>query len=380
MPYYLSSALEVYQTQQRNDRLIECKRPAGTEGRDINGSTPGAVRALRLGNFGTLLWCSEALSAHPNLTLLSTDKLEKLAATTRNRLQNLCGDGRTYSGQTDLGTALVDLMRNAPAGRWNPLRPSKTRQRYELWFGQDSDVGQPLYVEPAFIGPNSKQYADNFSTGSGDIDGTTLPDGANSTTWGKANGTDTIDKASGTAGITNHGDNDFVTYNTVGELDTDDGEVQIDITAYARATSSFLKLELGLRGFTTPATGYGFSLGYNSSNAIDNVIYLWVDDSAIATDGSVDISTGLPGTHYASCDGTTLTWKWKGSNIVAPFTDTNYSGGAGDRESYIGSYATGTTNDYTVDNFLFADIVAAGAGGLLRSLAHRKDYRSLLAR
>lgn len=69
----------------------------------------------------------------PQLEHIGDDKDEVLQGARKNRLENVLGIG-TLAASTPK-QAVAELLISPPAGRWNPLQP--TREQFEIWLNHE---------------------------------------------------------------------------------------------------------------------------------------------------------------------------------------------------------------------------------------------------
>lgn len=318
-----------------------------TRGRSpIGWDVPGANWVL----FGdvALLWTPTAVVT-AGVNQLSIDPDEILGAAAQNRLTTLCGDGRVFTGMT-LRQAIVNILKVPPVdGRWGGLRASKIRRRLEVWLGPGVSVGQPLFSEPAAIGPSSKTFVDDFNRGDGNLDGSTSSDAqfawleVDGTAWQINGNTAHIPISSG-----------FCTARANADLDTGDHYAQFTIANWTRISTDILFAGPLVRW--TGANGYGFEAGNNAGTPLRR-IYRYDNDANLATDATNTES----GTWRLEVDGSSLTALVDGAPILGPITNTQW---AGQLRTGISAFDE-PGSSVKVDNFEAGDLLVTPEAGPL---------------
>lgn len=323
MPYYLTS-------------LVAANRGRSPAGWD----SQGGANWILLDSDEALLWLPSAI-VDARLARLGDDADETLAAATRTRLNQLTAD-RTYRGSDTLGDTIVGLLRNAPTGRWGVLRPSKVRQRYEVWLGPGGPGRNLLYSEFAVAGPSSKVFNDTFDRANGNLTGTTSSDGKFA--WLDVDvGGNSWDILTNQASATTS--DGFRTCRANADLDTDDHYSQgaITCTYGNNAAIGFL-----VRFVSTASAGYGGEIGNIGGNF--RRTYRYDTDANVASDTNAPATTG---TLRIECDGSSITAKLNGTTFLGPTTNTAF---AGQLRTGISAYSNETGNTLIIDNFEAGDL------------------------
>lgn len=320
-----------------------------TRGRSpIGWDVPGANWML-LGDVA-LLWAPTAVT-DAGVNQLSIDPDEVLGAAAQNRLATLCGDGRVFTGMT-LRQAVINVLRVPPVdGRWGALRPSKIRRRLEIWLGPGVTAGQPLFSEPAVIGPSSKTFVDTFDRADANLNGSTSSDAL--FTWAEVDGTlwtitsnqAHIPSASST----------FATAQAAADLDTDDHYCEFTISDWTRVSTQTLFLGPAVR--FSGGVGYVLDIGNQAGSPLRR-IYRYDNDATLVS----DVTNTESGTFRIEVDGSSLTGKLNGATILGPTTNTQFTG---QLRAGITAFIDGVGSSGKIDNFEAGDLFAAPESGPL---------------
>lgn len=305
---------------------------------------------ILLGN-EALMWLETDI-INVKLDKLGDDKDELLGAVSALKLTTFLGD-RIVPVGTKFVDAIVDFLRNPPAGKWGALQPSLLRQQFEIWLGPGKDGENLFFSEAAVVLPASKTIQDTFNRADANLAGSTSSDGL--FTWGEPIGTEW--EVNTNAGqCINIADGTFNVALADFALDTDDHFASGDLTIFARDGASQLffgmlvRLTTGLAG--TP--GYGLEVG-NSGAAEANRLYNYATDANIATNTAVHSA----GVIRLEVDGSSLTGKDDGVTFLGPSTDVAH---AGQVKTGISSFSSGNSiNDVGINVFDASDLVLAGA-------------------
>jgi len=314
-----------------------------------------------------LIWTPTTIS-DPRAQTLGDSKEDALPANRRALLQDFLED-RTFQPTDRLQAMIAGLLMAPRAGKWNALRPSKRRQRFEILLGPDK--GKLFWTQAARVAHSSVTYTDDFNRADGDLTGDTFSGGTN--TWADRNSS-VWAIVSNAAACVNIVAGSFPVEGSTVDVDTADYFVQFTITNWVR-NGGQLAVGVAARGGTFPGGGDGYGAEFsNNVGTPANRIYRWDDDSNLDT----DTTTRESGDLKFETDGSTLTCYHNGVSVMTA-TDTTFTGGAGDRKAAITAFGSVvSTNDIAIDNFSTGDLAGgaafikmvgnnfrlAGAGGL----------------
>ena len=309
----------------------------------LGGDAPGASW-IWLGDAAALLWVDSAL-ADAKLEPISDGKIETVISAARISLNNFLTD-RTISSGSKFDAVVADILQNPPVGRWNPLRPSKQRQQFEIWLGPKSD--RLLWSKFQLAAKNSKSIVDTFPT-DGNLNGATSSDTL--FTWSEAQGTlFTVSSNKATLDPP-----DTANYWSVAladfSMDTDDLYAQADIVC-TRVSGDAIA-EVGVR-HTTGADGqpgYNFSVGILAADTYVRNLYIFSNEGSLGSDTTNSISATI----RIEADGSSIQGKVGGSIVLGPYTDTTHSGQV--KTAIAGFLASNASNLITFDNFAAGDLV-----------------------
>ena len=286
---------------------------------------------------------------HSALEKFSEQAKEDLSADTARRMATKLGVGDPSKSRFD---QIVGEMMRSPAQRWGVLRPSKMRQRYEIWLGPKDD--RLLYAEPAAARRSSKSYEDTFNRTDGNLSGSTSSDGL--FTWTEPQGTD-WEVLTNQAQCVDLGDGAFVVALAGADTDTDDTFAELEISVIS--TTNTILIGPGTRfttgGGSTP--GYVFEAGFGSGSNFRRLYNFETDGDLGTPDGgdSNDVGTVL----RVEADGSSISAIDDGVTIFGPITNTAH---AGQTKAGMTAFAAGaTTNDCAATVFRYADLVQAAA-------------------
>ena len=342
MPYYLAPSAPLRGMTGTPDRW-----PVGAD-----WGVDGNWIWLEKGPDGlALLWLATP-DPDPALKKLADDADEVLTGPVRTSLSDLIGDRVVLPGAR-LRQVVTNMLRVPPiSGRWKGLRPSRQRQRYEIWFGPGGRGKNLWFEEPTIVGPASKSIEDNFNRANGNLDASTSSDGQ--FVWDEQNGTEWEILSNQAQGV-NIPDGDFSRALADFSLDTDDEFVEADYSIFTINAGTLL-LYLFLRLDTLgagPTSGYHMQVGESPPGTPGHAIKDWPTFEILATDASAGHTTGVL---RFTMDGTTLEGFTDGVSFIGPVTDgTPYTGS---RKTGIGMFASSSsTNDVGIGGFRSGDLV-----------------------
>lgn len=354
MPFYLvTDWVDLGPSPQGRDRRRRAPR-----GYDRGGNY------IVLDDTAVLLWVPDTFTDQ-RAVILGTDKSETLATATRSELTKLTSD-REYRGTQRLDATIFDLLRHAPTGRWNPLRPSKQRQRYEVFLGPGGRGRNLLATEPVFVPPSTQNWVDDFNRANANLLGSTSSD--SNFTWSEAQGVALtivsnqvqFDPSSG----------EFAVAAIGSDLDSVDTYSQAELTSWNRS-ANHLAFGVGVRGHTFTGAGGTNSEGYyaevgNNSGTSYRELRTFDDDTVLDSDATATTS----GTLYIEIDGSSITVKHNSSTILTA-TNTEFTTG---KRTCVTCYTNTNANDLTWDNFATGDLAAGGGAATPKGVLGKPLY------
>lgn len=304
---------------------------------------------LWLGPDKALLWTKDPI-ADRLADAVAEDKDELAAIASRSKLAALVGD-REISA-VGFKDAIANLLLNAPADkRWNAIRPSKARARYEIFLGPGNPSERLFWTAPSIPTKNTKTYVDSFDRANSGTVGTSS-DGLFS--WTEASGTVSA-ITSNTLTMTNIPDDTVPIVTTSADTDTDDSYAFFTLAAFARASGTYLNAACTTRGNAAGSNGYVIIPFTDETNTPGMMLYATSADSAIDTD------TGTPTIGHVyriEADGSSIIGYDNGTPILSA-TNAGEASGAGNRRGGLSAYSGGnSTNDVAFNDFGYGDIVA----------------------
>lgn len=299
-----------------------------------------------------LIWTSDEVN-DPRLIKIAEDGNEKLSQTARQVLGDIANDGRPINASMDFDDTIANLLMVPVNGRWQPLRPSKRRARFEVRLGPD----KLLWTEFSAPSSNTKTYVDTFDRANSSTLGTSS-DGL--FTWTEAGTVLAITSNQLTA--TNIPDGGDASATTSAECDTDDLYSQVQLVTFTRNSGS-----LGAFIYVATndgSTGYLFSL--INDGAFERAIYRASTFGLLDSDATSTTS----GTLRVERDGSSIVAYVNGVEILSA-TNSAESSGSGFRKSALLAFADSTsTNDVAWDDFGYGDLDAGGGSILPQMMAH----------
>jgi hypothetical protein len=298
----------------------------------LGGDATGASW-IWLGDAAALLWVDSAL-ADAKLKPISDGKIETVISAARISLNNFLTD-RTISSGSKFDAVVADLLQNPPVGRWNPLRPSKQRQQFEIWLGPKSD--RLLWRSFQALSKNSKSIVDTFDRADSNLDGSTSSDTL--FVWDEIQGT--IFTILSNALVLDPPDASDYWCVALADysMDTDDLYCQLDLVL-TDVNGSHTFGEVGVR---------------HTTGAFARNIYIFSNDSSLGSDSGTDSTTA---TIRIEADGSSIQGKVDGSVVLGPYTDTTHSSQV---KTAVAAYAHELVGSIlvSINNFAAGDLVVA---------------------
>lgn len=332
MPYYIGEMVDGKVLDRRTTR-----QPVGIE-------MPAARNWTFFEDERPVLWTSDEVN-DPRLIKIADDGKEKLSQTARQVLGDIANDGRPINASMNFDETIANLLMVPVNGRWQPLRPSKSRARFEVKLGPD----KLLWTEPRAPGRNTKTYTDSFdranSTTLGTFSGGTV-------TWIEATGT-VLAITSNQLTATNIPDGTDCSCFGDTDVDTDDNYAQVALTTLTRNSG-----DIGVFLYTgcndDGSSGYLFNIFNDGSGARElyraSTFGLLDSDATATTSGTLRIER----------DGSSILAYVGGVEILSA-TNSAESTGAGFRRAGLLAFADSTsTNDAAWNDFVYGDLDAGG--------------------
>lgn len=344
MPYFISDSM-------MPDPCGRGFRPAGS---DVEGAN-----WVYLDGGKSVVWLPSS-SIGRSLSLVAEDKQEVLSRSSRTAFDAVTQDREAKP--VSFADALADMFMVPPVGRWNTLRPSKSRKQFEIYLGPGAPGKNILWSTPATVSHASVSWVDTFNRADSNLNGSTSSD--SNFAWVEVQGTE-WEVLSNQAQCVDIADGTFNVACLDRDMDTDDNYAQYEIATYSRLTNTYLTHGIALRGtaFGAGDDGYGAEWGYSDVNVLFNRIYNYETDANLATGITADPSSGK---FRFECDGSTLQARWN-DVITMSLTNTAFTGL---KRSGITCFSTGvvTPNDLAIDNFITGDLLGTATKRATRSL------------
>ena len=290
----------------------------------------------------------------PRIRQIADDPSERASNQVRNAWQNELGITLQSSSTTSIAALIAEVMRDhgrTDGSRWGILRPSKQRQRFEIYLGA---LGA-IWTGAAPPTPATQTFTESWPT-----DSTTISSGQDQS-WTEVGD---LEVSGGKIRCVSAAAGTFESAICNSTLDTEN--------QYHEATYTLVVPGSGVNGvyvccrFADESNNYfllfrhiGGSPGRRIRKIVGGV------ETGFAADST---SPGTGGTMKLVVDGSTITGYKDGSVILGPATDgtpellTNFNGG-------IILTTDGTTiGDATLDGHTIADIAVPGGGRRLRQL------------
>ena len=290
-----------------------------------------------------LIWLETAIN-DPRLKQIVDDPRENLVGVGRGNFTAFVTE-RTPFGTTFLD-AIVDIFMNPLPGRWNGLKPSKRRQRFEMWLGPGGNAKNLLWSQKAIVSVASKTFDDNFNRAAADLDGSTSSDG--NFTWVDVDGTDW--EGTNNAAEANQVSTGFKTIRADADLDTDDHYAEFTIGSVNGGGGQPIA---GPIGRFTGGDGYGYEEDLQGGGGQRTYDYR---SDANLDSGSASIPS-VGDVLRVSIDGSSIEALLNGSNRLGPTTNTLRSG---QLRTGMTSFTGNGNRDFQADDFQCADITVAG--------------------
>ena len=290
----------------------------------------------------------------PRLRKIADDPTERPSNLIRNVWQNELGISFQSPNSTLINALIAEILRDhgrTDGTRWGVLRPSKMRQRFEIYLGGT----EPIWTAPAPPTPSTQTFTESWPT-----DSTTISSGQDQA-WTEEGD---LEVSGGTIRPVSAAPGTFVGAKCNSTLDTEN--------QYHEATYTLVVPGSGVNGvYATCRHGDNSNnyflllrhIGASPGRRIRKVV------AGVETGFAADsTSPGTGGTMKLVVDGSTITGYQDGAVILGPATDgtpellTNFNGG-------IILTTDGTTiGDATLDGHTIADIAVPGGGRRLRQL------------
>jgi hypothetical protein len=272
------------------------------------------------------------------LVKLADHHAEKVSGAARTQLLKFASDGRNVRTSDDLSRVIYQLARTPVAGKYNPLLPSKARQRFEF------RLGPILVTEDVIVPPATTSFTDNFNR-TADLAGSTLSGGG--ATWTQNTGSTNSTNGSGFR-IT-QGDNNYA---TSADLDTDNAYATSNLTSLADNSYGWI----WIRANGTNTNGYEGGFGIN--NAFEMYRYGGGTYPLLDSDTWTPVAALLT----LTADGSSLSFVEGATNVTLTATNSSESTGAGNRRGGIGGFSDvgGGAGGVVFNDYTYADIVVGG--------------------